>query len=63
MRVRKGAEPATIELNAGRLSLATQPTWRLEDDVVCEHFTKPIDIVGIEGLRSPLKRLAHRHRH
>src|ERR1700740_2913215 len=61
MRVRKGAEPVAIELNAGCLSLATQPTGRLEDDLAREHLRKPIDVVGIEGFRPPLERLAHRH--
>src|SRR5262250_1291012 len=63
VRVRKSAEPARKELNAGRLSPAADPTWRREDDIVREHCSEPTDVVGIEGFRPPLERLAHRHRH
>ena len=63
MRVGKGTKPATVELNAGRLSLAPQPTWRFEDNIVRQNFRKPVDIVSVERFRPPLECLARRHRH
>jgi hypothetical protein len=47
MRVGEGSEPAAVEFDAGCLSLAAQSTWRLKDDVICEHFRKPVDIAGV----------------
>jgi hypothetical protein len=63
MRIRKGAQPAAIELNARRLSLPTHPAWRLKDGVVREYFRKPNNVVGIERFGPSLERLAHCHGH
>jgi hypothetical protein len=63
VRVGEGAEPAAVEFDAGCLSLPAQSTWRLKNDVIREHFRKPVDIVGVEGFRAPLERLACRYRH
>jgi hypothetical protein len=63
LRVGEGSEPAAVEFDAGCLSLAAQSTWRLKDDVICEHFRKPVDIVGVEGYRASFECLACRHRH
>jgi hypothetical protein len=49
LRVGEGSEPAAVEFDAGCLSLAAQSTWRLKDDVICEHFRKPVDIVGVKA--------------
>ena len=62
-RVREGVEPAAVERDAGRLSLAAHPPWRHKDDVVGEHFGKRIDVMSVEGVRPPLESLARGHRH
>ena len=62
VRVRKGAEPAAIERHAGRLSFAAHPARRYKDDLVREHFGKRFDVMGVEGVCSPLESLARGHR-
>jgi hypothetical protein len=63
VRIGEGTEPAAVELDASGLSLTAQSTWRLKDDILCEHFSKAVQIVGIEGFCAPLERLACRPRH
>src|SRR5215472_8075785 len=63
MRIGEGAEPATEELNTGRLSLAAQATRRLEGDIVRERFRKSLDVVCVEGFRPPFEGLSHGPRH
>src|SRR5262249_52281806 len=58
--IRKGDEPALVELRAGRLSLAAHP-WRLEHDVVSQHRRKPVDVVGVESVCPSLESFAHGH--
>src|SRR5262249_2492772 len=61
MRVGEGRKPVAEELGAGRLSLAAHPSWRREDDIVCEHLGEPVDVMGIECIRPLLEDLARSH--
>src|SRR5262245_9178266 len=63
VRVRKRGEPTAVELDAGRSSLAAHPARCLEDDIVRQHLRESVDVVGVEGLRPLLERLARGHRH
>ena len=63
MRIGEGLEPVGEELRAGRLSLAVDPAWCAENGVVGEHAGEPVDVVGVEGLRALVERLAYGHRH
>src|SRR6516164_2208847 len=63
VRVGERAEPAREELGAGRLAPAADPAGRLEDDVVGQHAGEPVDVMGVERLRSPYERLLRGHRH
>jgi hypothetical protein len=60
---REGTEPAAVELDTGHLAVAAHSAWRLEDDVIRKHFGKPVEVVGVEGVRPLLERLARGHRH
>ena len=62
VRVRKRVS-AAIERQAGGLSRAAHPARRLEDDIICEHLRKPVEIVGVKSFRSSLECFAHGHRH
>src|SRR6516164_7853919 len=63
MRVGECTQPATEELDTGRLAFAAHPTRCLEDNIVRKHSSKSIDVVSVEGLRPPLERFPNRHRH
>ena len=63
VRVGEGVKPAAEELGTGRLSCAGHPAWRPQDDVVGERVGKAGEVMGIEGFRLLVERLAYGHCH
>jgi hypothetical protein len=63
MRVGKGVEPGAVRFGAGLFSPLFHASWRLERDVVREHFRKAFDVVGVESVRPFLERFPRGHRH
>jgi hypothetical protein len=61
--VGEGIPPAREELRAGRLPLAAYPTWRVVGDIVGEDAGESVDVMGVEGVRALLERLAYGHCH
>src|SRR5262245_26053378 len=47
--IREGCEPTAEERGTSRLSLALDSAWRPKDDILCQDFRKPVDVVGVEG--------------
>jgi hypothetical protein len=55
--------PAAVELDAGRFSLASHSAWRVKNDVIGDHLSETIDVMGIEGGGPSVKRFARGGRH